>query len=102
MIDVNKIIEIEDNANELSIAIDRLNFIIQESLNVIENGKLFLVQNDERDVIILSELDRIYSYVSIANDYRHQTELVLEQTRELLSKLIEEIREEEEKNLNGN
>lgn len=95
MIDINRIIEIEDNTNELSIAIDRLNFIIQEGLNTIENSKNFLIENDKHDAIILSQIDRIYSFINIANDYRFQAELVLEQTKETLARLIEEIRAEE-------
>lgn len=96
MLDVNEVIEVEDKLNEVQIEGNKLDFAIQNALNEIEETKANLILENKRGVIIDSNLERIYTFIDIALDYKMKALKSNEEARELITSLVEKAREEAE------
>lgn len=64
------VIEVLDNVTEAQINADKLEFIIENALNELEQTEAFLIEKGEISFTSLSVIRRACNYLNIALDYK--------------------------------
>jgi len=89
---LNRLIEVNDKLNELKVNVEKLDFILQNELNKLEDRIDYLKENDKIEVLFSSGIEKNYLSLNIANDYKHIISKTIDQAEEELSKIIDETR----------
>ncbi len=89
MLNVNEVIEVQDKSKEIEMFLNKLSFVVNETLNELEERISTLEKEDRKEVLYYSQLERIYSLVDIANDYENRIRESLETQQGLISRLVD-------------
>lgn len=89
MLNVNEVIEVQDKSKEIEMFLNKLSFVVNETLNELEERISTLEKEDRKEVLYYSQLERIYSLVDIANDYENRIRESLETQQGIISGLLD-------------
>ena len=93
MLSVNEVIDIQDKLEEVSLAGEKLDFIISRTLMEIEETTKFLREKGLKMELFCSNLSQVYSFSEIARDYSTKLLQASEEAKELLAAAREEAEE---------
>ena len=89
MLNVNEVIEVQDKSKEIEMFLNKLSFVVNETLNELEERISTLEKEDRKEVLYYSQLERIYSLIDIANDYENRIRESLETQQDIISGLVD-------------
>lgn len=89
MLNVNEVIEVQDKSKEIEMFLNKLSFVVNETLNELEERISTLEKEGRKEVLYYSQLERIYSLVDIANDYENRIRESLETQQDIISGLLD-------------